>query len=113
MRHAKQMERKNFFKNSKFPPQFVLFLSSPTVKRRSISLTILPNIASQAYRCTLSCCTPLHSRRQNSNRLHSLGTSTCGSLHQSARDHETSTILSHDRFAQQLRGIQARLSAIH
>src|SRR5271169_2557150 len=45
MLHAKQLLGNNSFKNSKFPPQFVLFLSSPTVKRRSIFLTILPNIA--------------------------------------------------------------------
>ena len=34
--------QKQFYK---FPQQFVLFLSSLTVKRRSRSLTILPNIA--------------------------------------------------------------------
>src|SRR5271155_3386006 len=45
MLHAKQLHENNSFKNSKFPLQFVLFLSSPTVKRRSISLTTPPNIA--------------------------------------------------------------------
>src|SRR5271154_5364980 len=104
MRHARQLHENNSPKNYKFPQQLALFLSSPTVKRRSRSLTILPNIA-KTHPCTLSCRATLHSRRQNPNRLHSLGTSTYRSLHQIARN-KTSTILSHDQSTQQLRSIR-------
>ena len=80
----------------KFPQQLALFLSSPKVERRSRSLTILPNIAKPSISMYAIM------TWQNPNRLHSLGTSTCGSLYQSARN-KASTVLSHDRSTQQLR----------